>query len=291
MTLPCAVVRDLLPLYIDELTGEETGALVRGHLDGCESCRAALEALREPAAEPVDSAAPLKMLKKDLRRRRWRTAAVCALVVFLVLFTLYARATAEIVLSADEARIRVEGLGKAETGEDALFLSFSDRVAGVRSETVTDDVTGETNLYLQAWRHAGKVPVPDSGGRFAAGSYACSPVPDRVFYGFGGEQTQLWGEEMNGGVQVLPRLVLGYYVLLAAALSLALGLLWLLLRRKKAAPLLRQLFLAPLSYLVGHALVMGANTLSFRAGHDFLMILAAAAAFYALATLLLRRRS
>ena len=77
MTLPCAVVRDLLPLYMEELTGEETGALVREHLEGCESCRAALEALREPAAEPVDSAAPLKTLKKDLRRRRWRTAAVC----------------------------------------------------------------------------------------------------------------------------------------------------------------------------------------------------------------------
>ena len=35
----CALVKDLLPLYIDELCSEETGEFIREHLDECEDCR------------------------------------------------------------------------------------------------------------------------------------------------------------------------------------------------------------------------------------------------------------
>ena len=37
--IPCEVVRDLLPSYIDELTSEVTNRIVRDHLEGCEECR------------------------------------------------------------------------------------------------------------------------------------------------------------------------------------------------------------------------------------------------------------
>ena len=36
--LPCHVVRDLLPLYIDGLTADQTSRDIRCHLDGCEDC-------------------------------------------------------------------------------------------------------------------------------------------------------------------------------------------------------------------------------------------------------------
>ena len=37
--LPCAVVRDLLPSYVEGLTEAETTAAVKNHLESCESCR------------------------------------------------------------------------------------------------------------------------------------------------------------------------------------------------------------------------------------------------------------
>ena len=49
--LPCEVVRDLLPSYVDGLTSETTGALVEAHVAGCGACRAALQAMRTPEAE------------------------------------------------------------------------------------------------------------------------------------------------------------------------------------------------------------------------------------------------
>ncbi|MBR5642104.1 MAG: DUF4825 domain-containing protein [Firmicutes bacterium] len=52
--LTCAVVRDLLPSYIDKLTSEETNRAIEQHLEGCEDCRKALAAMQGeggPAAE------------------------------------------------------------------------------------------------------------------------------------------------------------------------------------------------------------------------------------------------
>ena len=42
MKLPCAVTRDLLPLYTEELVEQETQALIEEHLTGCSACRAKL---------------------------------------------------------------------------------------------------------------------------------------------------------------------------------------------------------------------------------------------------------
>ena len=51
--LPCEVVRDLLPSYVDGLTSETTTALVEAHLDTCPDCRAALAVMREPDGRAV----------------------------------------------------------------------------------------------------------------------------------------------------------------------------------------------------------------------------------------------
>ena len=47
MQLPCAVVRDLLPLYAENLTEDETKKLVDEHLEGCTECRQKLAEIDE----------------------------------------------------------------------------------------------------------------------------------------------------------------------------------------------------------------------------------------------------
>ena len=39
MKLSCGVIRDLLPLYAENLAGEESRQLVEEHLADCEACR------------------------------------------------------------------------------------------------------------------------------------------------------------------------------------------------------------------------------------------------------------
>ncbi|MDO5401398.1 MAG: zf-HC2 domain-containing protein [Eubacteriales bacterium] len=72
MKIPCSMILDLLPTYIDDLCAEETAALVEEHLRSCDSCRAACEALKTPVEvdgvqkqKNIKSANPLKKIRKD----------------------------------------------------------------------------------------------------------------------------------------------------------------------------------------------------------------------------------
>lgn len=38
MNQKCSIVKDLLPLYMDNLCSEETSFFIRNHLDECEDC-------------------------------------------------------------------------------------------------------------------------------------------------------------------------------------------------------------------------------------------------------------
>ena len=73
--LTCAVVRDLLPSYIDKLTSEETNRAVEQHLEGCEDCRRALSAMQGeggPAAE-ANKAEPKEIdYLKKVRTGTWK---------------------------------------------------------------------------------------------------------------------------------------------------------------------------------------------------------------------------
>lgn len=42
----CSLVRDMLPLYLENMVSEETAAFVKEHLEGCPECAAELEAVK-----------------------------------------------------------------------------------------------------------------------------------------------------------------------------------------------------------------------------------------------------
>ena len=65
MKLSCNVIRDLLPLYAENLTSEESNALVDEHLCGCDECAKQLGILKKAQAIPVETDAPgLKKIRK-----------------------------------------------------------------------------------------------------------------------------------------------------------------------------------------------------------------------------------
>ena len=43
MKITCEIIRDLLPLYYDEVCSEDSRKLVEAHLDSCAECRKELE--------------------------------------------------------------------------------------------------------------------------------------------------------------------------------------------------------------------------------------------------------
>ncbi|MBE7003320.1 MAG: DUF4825 domain-containing protein [Ruminococcaceae bacterium] len=87
--LPCEVVRDLLPSYVDGLTSEATNRLVDGHIETCAPCRAALDAMRAPEEKrPEGEHREIDYLKKNRRHNRkvvlWSLIGALALAMAVI---------------------------------------------------------------------------------------------------------------------------------------------------------------------------------------------------------------
>ena len=98
----CGIVKDLLPLYAEDMASEESAAFVKNHLETCEDCRKAYEEMKAPVE--ADPAAPLKTVRKAVKRRGLLIAGLIACLVAALLVGVFARLKKAIpVNSADAA--------------------------------------------------------------------------------------------------------------------------------------------------------------------------------------------
>ena len=92
--IPCDVIRDLLPSYVDELTSETSNTLIMEHMKGCETCRKTLASMQGglPFAEEAEKARrEIDFLKKNKRRNRRIVFGSIAGAFLLILAVLAAR--------------------------------------------------------------------------------------------------------------------------------------------------------------------------------------------------------
>lgn len=76
----CNIIRDILPLYVENIVSEDTVAFVEEHLEGCADCREELKSVRASAEiekgysdisdMQKSEAEALRILKRKMRRRR-----------------------------------------------------------------------------------------------------------------------------------------------------------------------------------------------------------------------------
>ena len=94
MTYPCGIIKDLLPLYIDDVCNEESRKAVQAHLSECAACRTDYETMKETgcfaekendSGEDRELAASLKSVKNRINQRLFRIimCAVAAVLVFI----------------------------------------------------------------------------------------------------------------------------------------------------------------------------------------------------------------
>ena len=274
MKLPCAVTRDLLPLYAENMVEQETRVLIEEHLDECADCRAKLSEMNVPAENPVDTVKPLQNLKRQIRKKRLYAAALAALIVFVGVYTYFFRTMAIQLVPWQDGLIEIVGVKTyqpedvvvderdTETSEsvtpspttapytakhtdEGLVLNVNSIVNGFQEHIVVDD-DGTHTLFIQA------LSTNQHSDHLAQSyyEYTICPIPDRLIYGLQRPQTLLWGTPMNGGVEILPRLALAYYLIIALVAAGVCGLMWGVLRKWKNSWIVRQLFFAPVSYIL-----------------------------------------
>jgi hypothetical protein len=83
--LTCPLVRDLLPLYVEGLTSDETNAAVESHLNTCPDCaRLRSDMADPPAAEAAEQEREVDYLKTVKRNGRRRVVAAVLCTILLI---------------------------------------------------------------------------------------------------------------------------------------------------------------------------------------------------------------
>ena len=168
--LPCAIVEDLLPAYVEGLTSEETTAAVEAHLASCPACaakRAAMGTEEGPSPEEAEETAREVDYLKAVRRRSRRRVAAAILCTVLVLLLGFAAKIFVIGEPLDPDGVAVS----AQREDDVLRVKVSSAVSGnafwdwtVENQDGVVSITARSVLVSPLFRDGGgTVEVPMEG--------------------------------------------------------------------------------------------------------------------------------
>ena len=159
--MSCEVVRDLLPLYADGLTSEESTRLIRAHTAQCSECSRMLEEMCAPMEPPVSEAVMscVTAVRKQRRRnfRRILLAYVLSVLCCIAGWFLYMEAhfyTEEsVIIAVDGEKILSEVPELALTeGEVALALQLweAEPVRNLIGKNANEEIAAE-KLHWLPW--------------------------------------------------------------------------------------------------------------------------------------------
>lgn len=143
MNISCNVIRDILPLYAEDMVCEETKALVDEHLCGCDACTKELGKLKKKEVIPVSvDTAPMEHIRKTIRKRQILTTVCVILTIVSLICSWRAYWDAPIYLTAKQAfdsiKLREDGgldmdFGNGYDGWTSYYSGKADRVIYVKS--------------------------------------------------------------------------------------------------------------------------------------------------------------
>lgn len=139
MKISCNIIRDILPLYAEDMVCKETREFVDGHLRECDACTKELAELKKKEAIPVSAdTAPMEHIRKTIRKRQILTTVCVILTIVSLIWSGMVFMTAPICRSVEKA---IEGVELREDGGLAIDLA-----RGYRSVAI--GFSGEDDMHI-----------------------------------------------------------------------------------------------------------------------------------------------
>lgn len=284
MRKECNIIRDLLPLYAENMVSSDTSDFVEEHLKGCEACRKEYERTKEPQpAQEISDAAPLLKLSRKMKVKKIQTIALTTVFVIALFVSAFAVLDAPIYLPYSESIVTLEQLG-----DKGMLLTFDEEVTDF-DYTVHEAPDGGNLCYcdIQAWTSLWDKWFSQGKKKLSATVTTKNTKPMIVVYvpNDGSENVCIAKYDPNAenridknveyeNVTTLPRLSLGYYFILAAAALVILGIAWFLTRKRAELCIwVERIGLYPVSYMISHCIVSGINWTSYSLPRDFAFII------------------
>lgn len=252
----CQIIKDLLPLYKEDLLSEESKNFVEDHLKTCSECE---NLLKEEFEIKSENTKPLDFVEKKIKKEtRYTTLAAIALIGSILIFIIsYLNTPRHIEYDKD--------LYKVYRNDKIYTVEFSDKVSGI------DYSDTEGAIYLDAYstkydeifnKRRLRKSLTFHKENFKTVLYQNHDSMPNIVIGSGEVRQTL-----------LPRLLLGFYARLSIICFVGLGLLIFLIEkiRKKSLslPIKTLLIGGPLSLFLGIISIKGFNTATYYLMTDF----------------------
>ncbi len=283
----CYLIKDLLPLYIDDMVSEETKALIKEHLVTCKECEDELSLLNTTLQEspvvvtPNDDATMLKKIGFTMKKKQFFIGAVSTLISAVIIILSFG------YLTAPEYLPYTEDLNFLTVTDNNgyLFVSFTGEYElNQRGEGVFNISVYHT-LWDQLFNSAKSqtITVNPNGEQV-----------DTIYYlsNNGQEDQVIYGADamMNAGTVTLPRLFLNYYFIFAILMTLSGIVVFIRFKNhEKLRVKLTYLLFLPASYIMSHLLITCLDGKSYSAPRDLYLILLLSLPIYSLFYLLYTR--
>ena len=278
MNNKCNLIRDILPLYVEDMVSMDTREFVSEHLEHCETCRAELEHMRKPAdIIPDADIVPLKKIKKELFIKRLQTVFLTAILACAIVTVLFG------ILTSPKFFPYSDDLFHVNSGTDgSITIAFDNKVTGYSCMKEFND---ETEIYqINAWTTTWDIYSSNRGKQNMV-------IPSdretniQIFYAQndGSEDVLIYGTNDNAyqDTVTLPRQIFLPYFILAFLVLVILAVLRFLLKNKHAMIVwIDRAILFPISYMAAHLCTKGINFMSYSSQRDFCVIILVAMLFY-----------
>lgn len=280
MKVSCSVIKDLMPLSIEELASEDSIQLIKEHINSCEQCKEELEKMKKgqiPTTEKENSDRSLQFVKKNITNKRSKAIAFYSLLVFIAMLTVFTYVISPIYIPYEESGMKIE------TMEDGrVTVHFSEGITSFRVqegywEPNPDADVKEIVVWTSLW---------DRYLKKSSAQVTLSADTDMIIfddYAKHGEMKVAYTKENvsnYGNGIILKRNVLKAYLLFAGILTFVLALFCLMVRRQRSIfQVAWKIFLIPVSYIVSSLLLF--RDLSFyETAVPFCMIVLCSGAIY-----------
>lgn len=135
MRVNCSIIRDLLPLYHDEVCSEHSRVLVEEHMRDCPTCEKELELLREEVNSPkvlLDESKPIKAIAlvwKGEKAKAFAKGLGIAVALCAILFGAYFALTQWKIIPVSSDLLEISEVSQLEDGRIVYHLNVKDNKA------------------------------------------------------------------------------------------------------------------------------------------------------------------
>lgn len=209
--IQCSVIKDLLPLYVDDVCSDDTKKLVEEHIASCNECKTELESLNVtieiPLIEIQNRIQDQKMIRrmayslKKLRKKAlYKGVGITAMVGLFIFFGYYALFEWNIQ-SVDSENFKISDISRLNNGHIAYSVDFLDEYDVNRVKYFLDEAG---NFYMIPLRPIVKQktehPIGDAHEEFnlqAQQEYWNNQEIYALYYGSPDDAVLIWEKGME----------------------------------------------------------------------------------------------